>query len=360
MIPTLSVPRRRGGTVGVAVLASAALALLAACDIPTSSPIIDTRWVVPSQGSRIAVSDLLPSGVSILADSSGFAITAAGATVTRTLGQDCAACLAGDGTTIPKPQFTANASATTSLPSGVSSATLTGGTLNVTTTSNYNFDPLRPSATARGYGIYTVTNGASVVGRDSINGATTSLAANGGSVVRPIPLAGPISGSSPLVVTLQLFSPLGDPVNMIASRTLNVVATPTNLKVASANVSVVNRTVNSTSTIDLAGVDQGVSDRVLGGSLLLTVVNPFTVSGTLSVTLTPAGGPSIVKSVPLGIGTTSPKIDFSQSEIRSLLGRVVTLTFSGPVSSTSGAVAVSPRQAVVLTSRFDLSLELGG
>ena len=136
-------------------------------------------------------------------------------------------------------------------------------------------------------------------------------------------------------------------------------ATPTNLRVASANVAVANRSVTSSTTIDLADIDSTITNRVTGGALLLSMTNPFNVAGTLQVRLT-TGATTVTKSVALTSGSSSPSVTFTQSELRSLLGRVVTLTFSGAVSSTSGTVNVSPKQAVVVTSRLDLSLEVGG
>jgi hypothetical protein len=354
---TLSARRRVGGR-SRALASVAALSLMAACDIPTQAPILGSRWVVPSKSTTIAVASLLPTGVSIAPDSSGFTLTAAGGSVTRSLSQDCASCAAANGAIVPKPAFVVNASASTSLPGEIASATLTGGMLQFVVRNNFTFDPLRPSATARGYAVITVSNGATVIGRDSLNGADVALAA-GGSLTRSIPLAGTVTGSSPVTVSLKLDSPAGDNVQMDASRTIVITATPTNLKVATAAVSVVNRQISSSSTIDLTDIDNTVSDKVQSGSLLLGITNPFTVGGTLTVSLAAAGGATITKSITLATGTSSPKIDFNKTELAALLGRNVTLTFSGPVNGTAGSVTVSPKQAVVVTSRLDLNLEVG-
>jgi hypothetical protein len=341
------------------------LAFLVACGIPTEapkSPILDLRWVVPSQSTRITVSNLLPSGVTITPDSSGFTVSAASASVTRILSQDCSACVATNGLVAAKPAFVATASTTTSLPTDISSATLTGGTLQVVFNHNYTFDPLRPSvaiAAPKGYAVITVSNGTSVIGKDSIDGATTALPANT-PLTRSIALSGTISGSSPVTVSVSLNSPVGDPALIDASRTISVTATPTNLKVASANVAVVGRQVNSSSTFDLSGVDSTVTNHVQVGSLMLTIVNPFTVTGTLTAKLTPQGGATISKTVVLTAGSGTAKLDFTNAELKSLLGQSVMLTYSGAVNSTAGAVNVTPKQAVVVTSRLDITLQVGG
>jgi hypothetical protein len=53
-------------------------------------------------------------------------------------------------------------------------------------------------------------------------------------------------------------------------------------------------------------------------------------------------------------------VTFTQVELQALLGHLVTLTISGPVSSTGGGVVVSPRQVVVVTTHLDISLHTGG
>ena len=355
--------RRSRGRIQVLVGLGSVIAV-AACTIPTDAPVTDVRWVVPSQTQRIAVANLLPSGVTILADSSGFTVAVASpATVTRTLGQDCASCAAANGLTTPKPAFTATASQTTTIPSDISSATLTGGTLTVSVTNNYSFDPLRPqpslgTAGAKGWAVITVTNGATVIGKDSVDGANLALPASGGVLTRTINLAGNIAGTSPISVGVTLFSPAGDPVFIDASKTLVVSATPAGIRVATANVAVAGKSVSSTSSIDLSSIDQTIIDKVQSGSLLLTIANPFAVTGSLTVSLTPAGGAAVVKTITLATGNSTPSIAFTQAELQRLLGKTVTLTYTGAVSGT-GSVNVSPKQAVVVQTRLDLSLELG-
>ena len=357
---------RPGARLIRAVAGAMPLALLAACDLPTEvpkSPILDLRWVVPSQSTRITVANLLPTGVTILPDSSGFAVTVAAASVTRTLSQDCAACVAASGFTAPKPAFVASASVSTAVPVEISTATLTGGTLQVVVNNGYTFDPLFPNpvaGTPTGYAVIIVSSGGNVIGKDSVNGTTTKLP-SGGSLTRTISLAGTLTGSSPVAVTLSLNSPAGEPVLIDASRSISVTATPTALRVANASVAVVNRQVTSSSTIDLADVDSTIINRVQSGALLLTIVNPFTVTGTLTVRLTPQGGATITRTVALAAGSsTPPPITFTGAELKSLLGRMVTISYAGAVNSTAGPVSISPRQAVVVTTRLDINLQVGG
>lgn len=349
------VRRRTGGRL---LAASSALLVLAACEYPTSAPQLDTRWIVPAPGATISVASLLPAGVAIKPDSSAFTVSVAGITVSRALSQDCAQCVAANGTTVPKPAFTAVASSSTSLPGQIASATLATGALQLSVLNNYNFDPIRPAAGTYGYAVITVTNNGVLIGKDSVNGATTAMAP-GSTLGRSIPLTGTVTGSAPVVVTVTINSPAGDPITMDASRTIVVSAVPTNISAASASVNVSNQTISTNTTIDLSGIDSSITRHVTGGSLLLHVVNPWNVTGTLTVTFTPQGGAPITKSLTLAAGTTDRTVSFTQAEIQALLGSRVTIGFNGPVSA-AGAVAVTPKQVVAVTTKLDLNVHIGG
>ena len=343
-------------------LGAIALVAISGCDIPTSAPIVEQRWVVPGETAHIAVASLLPNGVSILSDSSGFTLNAEMATVTRLLSDDCAECVAGNGLMGTKPAVQVRASMFSFLASDISAATLTSGSLAMSVTNNYTFDPLRPNGNASPYGTATITvsNGATLLGSMIVDGATGSLPANGGKLNINIPLSGSISGATPVSVTISVNSPEGIAVRMDASRTLSVNATPTNLRVSNALVSVAGRTLTSTSEIDFSDVGDAIKDRALRGALLLNIENPFTVTSTLSVRLSPDSGVAIVKSVALGTGSTTRSLEFTRDELKRLFGRKVMITISGPAQSQSSTISVSPKQAVVVKTHFDLTLSVGG
>lgn len=344
------------------IVSATAFISISACDIPTSAPILEQRWIVPGETSRITVASLLPSGVSILPDSSGFTLSGAMATIARPLSDDCAECVQGHGALRAKPALTVNASLLSALAADVSAATLTGGTLMLNITNNYNFDPLRPNGNVAPFGTATITvsNGGVTLGTMVLNGASQSLAANGGKLALNIPLAGGVSGSTPVSVAVTMNSPEGTEVTMDASRTIDANATPMNLKVSSAQISVAGRTLTSSSDVDFSDISEAISDRTSKGSLLLDMQNPFNVTSNLRVTLTPDGGDAIVKSVALATGNTTRAIDFTKEELKLLFGHNVQVSITGPAQSTSGTVMVSPTQAVVVKTRFDLSLSVGG
>ena len=348
-------PRLPSGRRGVALAATSLLT--AACGLPTEIPQVDQTWIVPPSSTTIAVASLLPSGVGILPDSSAFTLTVSPVTVTRALSADCASCAAANGTTVPKPAFVATASVSTPLPTDIASATLTGGSLKLDLTNNYNFDPLRPSATAFGYVVITIANGGTIIGRDSLDGATSSFAP-GTTHSGFIPIAGTITSASPITVTVTINSPAGDPITIDASRTIVATATPSNLRVASASLTVTNRQISASRVIDLTGVDDAIITHTTGGAILLDIANPFNVTGTVTVTLASPGVAPVTRTITLASGTSHPSVTLSGDEVRSLFGHVVTVTFSGPVSG-SGPVTVTPKQVVTVTSRLELTLHTG-
>lgn len=340
-------------------LSLVALALVLACDVPTSLPIYQTTWSVPVKSTTISVNSLLPaSQITAAPDNSTFQVTLApsSATITRSLNQDCSACAIANGLSIPKPPFVGGGATNFTFPTNVSSATLVHDTLTVTITNGFNFDPLRPSASARGYLILAVQNGGNTVGRDSIDGNTTPLPASG-TLVRKVPLSGTISTSGGLQVAMQINSPAGDPVTIDASRTITVSGSTGLVFVSSATVNLTSQSVSAApSSLNLSGMDSSITNRTGGATLQMTVTNPFNVTGNLNVTFT--GQSQIAKTIPLSGGTTTPSVTFTQSEIRSLLGQNVTVAIGGIVSGSN--VTVTPGQTVSVSSRLVLTLNVGG
>jgi hypothetical protein len=361
MQPILPASRFSRGR-ALALAFAAALAFLAGCDIPTSAPIVDSRWVVPSQSTSIGVANLLPSGVTVMADSSGFLVSASPASLSRSLAQDCDLCVPLNGSVAPVPAFVGMIALSSALPADVAAATLVGGALQVAVTNGYSFDPLRPSASAssaKGFAVITITSGGALLGKDSVNGATSALPP-GGTLNRTIPLAGSVTGAAPLTMSVVVHSPGGDPVLIDASRVMSASITPTSLRVASVSVNVVNRAVSSSTTMNLEDIDSTIANHVQSGSLLMSIANPFSVSGSLTARFVPDGGVAMVKAVALSPGNSSPSVSFSAAELQTLLGHHVVLTFSGAVSGTAGSVAVSPRQIVLVNTHLDIALEVGG
>jgi hypothetical protein len=342
-------------------LALAALATPAACDlpIPTSAPSYDTEWSIPGKSTTISVNTLLPGGVTATSDNSAFqvSVSPSSTTFSRRLAQDCPSCGLIHGVVAPKPPFSGGGSESFALPSTLTSAMLVGDTLRVVVKNGFNFDPIRPSASARGYIAIRVLSGATLLGRDSVDGSAYALAP-GDSVVRKIPLSGTITGANGMQVSAMINSPLGDPVAIDTSGSISVTGGIGAFFVSSAQVSVAAQPVSAAPTdLDLSDVDRSISKRASGGSLLLTIDNPFNVTGNLSVTFT-GGALPITKPLSLSNGTSTTALTFTKDELLALLGWDVSVGFSGTVAGAN--VSVSPGQVVSVSSRLQVSLRMGG
>ena len=342
---------------------SGALVLTTGCvELPTDTPIIDQRWVVPSDSTTLSVDRVLPSSVTVVGNS--FQVAVPTVNTSQQLAQFCSQCTVGMGA-IPKPAFTANIAASAALPSDVAAATLTSGTVVVGITSSLPFDIIRPSATARGVVTIAISNNGALIGTDTIAGSS-SIPPNT-RVDRTITLRAGSVLSGPLEVQVRVVSPEGDPVQFAAAQNISVQGVPSNIRVSRATVLLNNRTVSSAATtVDLSDVDDGIRDRTEGGALLVSIANPFALRGNLTLTLSAPGITPVVKALRLEAaspGTTPQRLEFTRDEIRSLFGRDnLSLTVSGPVSGTGtgGAVDVLPGMQAVMSTRFEVAVRLGG
>jgi hypothetical protein len=81
------------------------------------------------------------------------------------------------------------------------------------------------------------------------------------------------------------------------------------------------------------------------------------VQGSLTATFTAPGAAPITKSLALTTAAQqTPAISLTADELRSLLGKSVTLNVSGTVSSPSGTVTLTPTQVLEVNSTFQITL----
>lgn len=328
-------------------------AAAAACDIPTEVPQWDTRWVIPAERTAFSVAELLPAGVA-LADAGGaFDVPLATLTLSRSLREICAACAPLDGLTAPKPPFTVSFGGELALPEELLSATLTAGAVVFRLRHDFPFDPLRPSASARGYLVLTVSSGPVQLARDSLNGRTSAMPP-GAVVERTLPLtAGQIEG--PVEVAITLHSPAGDPVIIDLDDRLVLEVPAAEIQLSQAIVRVAARTVTTPDIVlELGDVDAAISERVQEGALQLRIENPFDISGNFSLRIaTPAG--QIEKPVEIAPGTSETRIALSGDELRSMLGHDdVRLSLAGSVSSPVAGTELVPEDEIAITARLEL------
>ncbi len=353
--------------------AAAALLLFAAagCELPTSAPRWTTTWELPADSTEVSVADLLPDNVIVVDNGSGkvFEASFGAVPLVKTLGSVCTACHAANGQRVEKPDFTIVDSSTAPLPVDVFSLDIVGGAVDYTITNRFSFDPLNPSATTRGWLRVVIRAGETILARDSVSGEALSLAYDvarthtvilGGTPTAPVRIAGPIT----VVVTLA--SPAGDSVTINTAEEISVSVTPRAIRASQLSVNVTDRELPARSdTVDLSSMND-ITGTIEGGAIILGVRNPFTVGGSLSVSLRAPDGAQIARTLTLPPGgsnapVASLRLGLTEAEINSILGQSnVVTTVSGKVSSPVGAVTVLPTQVIVVTTSVEAAVRMGG
>lgn len=341
----------------------AVLATLAGCDIPTDLPRIETRWIVPAEETRFGVAQLLPAMVSVSSDSSAFLVEFDPASFSRTLGEVCGlACTAADGLTVPKPPFLGVVESQIDFPPEVFAISVVDGEVTLEITNRFGFDPIRPAAGAFGSMTLRVTDDADgdVLSELVVSGADTTFA-DGTTQTRTLTLA-PIDVNGSLVASVVLDSPAGDPVTIDASAELSVVATPGLIRVASVAVDVSNEPVAfDPRDLNVGDIDQDLEDRLIQGSFLLNVTNPFGVAADFDLSITGGTLPIMRTASITSAASSQVRIDFTGNELRSFLGEDgVVLSGSAVIDAGAGVVTVLPGQELILEAQMDLTVEIGG
>lgn len=354
--------------VAAAVLAFAA----AGCDVlPTSAPRWTTTWRLPADSTEVSVAELLPGNVSVVELGSGrvFEASIGAVPLVRTLGSVCAPCNALNGQRVEKPDFVIVDSSTAALPVDVQSLDIVGGSVDYTITNRFSFDPLNPGAATAGWLRLVIRSGETILARDSVGGASLSLPYDvprthtvrlGGTPEAPLRIDGPIT----VVVTLA--SPAGDSVTIDTSEEIRVVVAPRAIRASRLAVNVTDRALPARSdTVDLSGMNP-VAGTIEGGAIILGVRNPFTVGGSLAVSMRAPDGARIDRTLTLPTGgpdtpVASLRLALSGAEINAILGQpAVVTTVSGSVTSPAGAVTVLPTQVIVVTTSVEAAVRMGG
>jgi hypothetical protein len=336
---------------------------LVGCEFPTELPLIDTRWVVPAEETRFGVAELLPGEVTLTPDEGAFLVDFDPVTFSANLGSLCAACIAANGLTVPKPPFIDGFESDIDFPTEVSAVTIVSGQVQIAIQNGLNFDPLRPTAGMFGEITITIEDSADgdVLGTLVIDGAATAMTA-GATLNRTLDLgAGTVNGG--LLTTVDVTSPAGDPVTINTSLQISATATPTNVVVSSVAIDVGGRSVDLDPVdLDVEDIDSDISDRVQEGAFVLHVTNPFSVGASIQITIDGPGIVPIQKAANIGAATSSTvTLSLTAAEIQSFLGRSnVVLTGGAVIDPAAPIISVTPGQELVLSGDLDLTLRIGG
>lgn len=354
-------------------VALASLAIVAACDIPSSAPIFQQTWVVPGDSISVPVTQILPSNIVLNGAGTGFLVVVpAPAAFNSTLGALCGLpeCQSPGTVVAPVPAFTSSGAVltrTVAFPATVVSAQVASGTLALQVLNQLGFDPLRPNGASAPYGSVsvTITNGAAV-STTTIGGLNTAMP-NGAPTTLNVPIpAGNYTGSFSVAVSFDV--PAGGAASLAASNAITITPSVNALTVSQVSAVVQGEAIATTpEAYDLEDVD--FADEVQGGGIIIDVENPFTATAALNVVLqAPAqnGDGAVLISKPLTIPatpTSTSTVTLSQLELRSLIGKSgVTMTVSGTADGTGAGntVSVTPTQRITLRTTMQLLINVGG
>jgi hypothetical protein len=335
--------------------------VLAGCDLPTSLPVFEPRFVVEGARTTLPVEQLLPAGVSRFTRAGEqFALSLDGATLSRTLGQLCGTlCALANGATVPKPAFNAEVSFTANLPSDIRSAMVCCGTVFGSVTlmfsHNFGFDPIRPGGATTGSLTITVSSGTNTVGSRTIDGTAQALPPNAPTTIS-VPITPNATITNPLTLRINLNSPAGAPVRIDTNQSFTITAPSQLVTLNAVTIDVNNRLVTLQQvTLDL-NVDQTVRDHTKEGSLILDVRNDFNVSGTLTVSFSGTGVSIRDQNIAVTPGVSTQRIALTRAELLQLMERPVTLSITGRVNGPAAGLTLTPSQGLTVIGKLDLVL----
>lgn len=345
----------------------AALLLLtcagSACDIPTSAPSWDTRWILDAFETDFGVEELLPPEVVITPDRTAFLVDVPGASSSASLRSICPPCAVVHGLVAPKPPFQTTLSGSSPLSGEVRAVEIAGGALVLEITNGFGFDPIRPEGGEPGSLGLTVRGGDGVghlVAQHVLSGDVDAIPP--GAVTRwTIPLL-PGTVERAMRFEARLDSPRGDPVRIDADATFGIAVAFEDLQIASVRIAMSPRDVSfDPMEIDTGDVEEDLVGRVEGGAIEVRVDNPFAIELDLALVIEGPETPAIERSVLVALAGSTSRIELSGDEIRSILGRPgVVLTSEGVARAPTGEVEVRPDQRVLLDTRMDLTVRIGG
>ena len=320
--------------------------LLGACEIPTEAPIVEQRWIIPVDETTVSVNELLPNDV--IVNGSNFELSVDPFSTVQNLGTLCG-CAALNGLTTAAPAFSSSFTLSEGLPADVSSATISSGSVSIDIQNGISYDVLA------GGGSLTVTvtdgQGGAQVGQTMYSG---NLPANS-TATQTMAISSASIGST-LFITVDISSPGGQSTTINTADQLTVTATTTSLLVSSASVNVVSQSVNFDPVdLDVEDIGAEVTDRLIQGTIILDVVNPFgvSISGNVDIGVTS-------KSFSISADATSEvSISYTGDELKSFLGQAG-VTFSGSGTASGGLITVTPTQVMTIEATLDLTIKIGG
>jgi hypothetical protein len=340
-----------------------ALLLLGAagCDVPTELSWWETRWVLPSQDTRVGPESFLPEGVTLSEDGTAFLVPVDELGDSQTLGELCPACLPLDGLEAPKPPFQGTLGSFGPMATDVDSTSLELGSVHLEIHNGLSFDPIRPGP-VHGAVEVQVRDG-SPEGRllaDSVIGGDVEAFPPGTTKALELDLApGPVEEG--IFIEVLVDSPAGDPADIRAEERMSFVAGPGPLRVTGARVRPNEADVTlDESALEVGDLDPRIVERVLDGAVEVRVSNPFAVTLDLDIRIHGPATPELVRSLTIVPGSSQARLRFTGAELQSFLGKeAVILDGGGVVRPDVETIYVTPDLEVNLGVTLDLILRMG-
>jgi hypothetical protein len=336
-------PMRR---LGIKLAGTSYCLLLLGCNIPTALPTLEQRWILPLEQIKIGVVQLLPAGIQ-LGDGT-LEVNVDTFSTSASLNTLCSNCAALNGSTATVPGFTSFFSGSVNLPDNISSVEISSGSLEVAVTNGFSFDPLA------GGGVITATISdgqggsqlAEVVFEDSLDPAST--------VTQSLSIGSARVGTT-IFASIEITSPGGQIAPIDTNEQLSVDIMGTALILSAGTVSIERHSVEiDTIILDLEHIGSELTEKIVNGSVIFDVVNPFGASASGNINIG-----STSKSFTINeSGTSRTEISYTGNELRSFLGKKgVTLSLSATVSGSS--ITVKPGQELTISSQIDCIIRIG-
>lgn len=320
--------------------------ILLGCDIPTALPILEQRWILALEQAKVGVEELLPAGVSV---SDGvLEVSIDTITTNSSLESLCAACAALNGSTAAVPAFTSSFNGSVNLPANISSIEISSGSVQVVVTNGLSFDPLAGGGSIEA----TILDGEG--GLQLAQLIFSGALAPGATVTRSISI-GNLSVGNEVFAIIEVTSPGGQIAPINTSEQLSVATTGSALIMGSATVSLEGHAVEvDIVKLDLDHIGPEIIERIVNGSLILEVTNPFGVSLSGNINIGPTSKSFSISED----GRSTTTISYTRNELTSFLGeKGVTLSLSGTANGTS--ITLSSHQELTLEGTIDCLIRIG-
>jgi len=320
--------------------------ILLGCDIPTALPILEQRWILPLEQAKVGVEELLPAGVSV---SDGvLEVSIDTITTNSSLDSLCAACAALNGSTAAVPAFTSSFNGSVNLPANMSSVEISSGSVHVAVTNGLSFDPLAGGGSIEA----TILDGDG--GLQLAQLIFSGALAPGTTLTQSISIGNSNVGNEVFAV-ITVTSPGGQIAPINTSEQLSVATTGSALIMGSATVSLEGHAVEvDVVKLDLDHIGPEIIERIVNGSLILEVTNPFGVSLSGNINIGPTSKSFSISED----GRSTTTISYTRNELTSFLGeKGVTLSLSGTANGTS--ITLSSHQELTIEGTIDCLIRIG-